>query len=75
MQTKRGVEAFFTGGVFFMALAGVLAANRQLGLGRLPGDLRFRGPRGTVLHLPIVTTILVSVFLTLVVAVALRLRG
>lgn len=58
-----------------MALAGVLVANRHLGLGRLPGDFRFRGPRGTVLHLPLATTILVSVFLTLVIAVALRLRG
>jgi hypothetical protein len=69
------VLPLLTGGVFFVALVGVLAASRPLGLGRLPGDIRFRGPRGTVMHLPIVTTLVVSVLLTIVVAIATRLVG
>ncbi len=37
----------------------------RFGLGRLPGDLRFRW-KGRIYYLPITTTVLVSLVLTLI---------
>lgn len=42
---------------------GLLVADR-LGLGRLPGDITFKGKNFSI-HVPIVTSIVVSVVLTL----------
>jgi len=49
---------FVAGGLLF------LYAGRLPGLGRLPGDLVLRGRLGTV-YLPITTSILVSILLTI----------
>ena len=50
-----------------LALGGLLllaAARLQLPLGRLPGDLVFRGKHTTV-YIPLLTMLIVSVLLTL----------
>jgi hypothetical protein len=47
-----------------LALVGVLfVVGQKLGLGKLPGDITYRGEKITF-HFPIVTSILVSVVLT-----------
>jgi hypothetical protein len=59
-----------------LALAGgiILGLNRlNLPLGRLPGDLSWRG-RGWSVSFPIATSILISVLLSLILWVVGRLR-
>jgi hypothetical protein len=50
------------GGVVVLGLLGPMLA--RLGLGRLPGDLRFQY-RHRPIYLPITTTVLISLALTL----------
>lgn len=50
-------------GVVFVLAGCLLLALQKVGLGRLPGDLTWRGKYGT-LHLPLATSLLVSVVLT-----------
>jgi hypothetical protein len=45
-------------------LGGLILLGDKLGLGRLPGDLSWRG-KNTVVHFPIVTSIVVSLVLTI----------
>jgi hypothetical protein len=50
-----------------LALAGLgvlLFAASKLGLGRLPGDFTWRG-KNTIVHFPLVSSILISLLLTL----------
>jgi DUF2905 family protein len=50
-----------------VALAGIgllLLVAHKLGLGRLPGDLTWRG-KNLVVHFPLMTSILISLVLTL----------
>lgn len=62
-----------------LIVVGILAAlvgiafviGGRLGLGRLPGDLSFRLGRGRV-YLPLATSLLVSVALTIILNVILR---
>lgn len=61
-----GVLLFLAGGVVF------LVGKFGLPLGRLPGDLRIEGPNG-VFYFPLATSILVSVVLTVLLNVLLRL--
>ncbi|HYL70237.1 MAG TPA: DUF2905 domain-containing protein [Candidatus Dormibacteraeota bacterium] len=58
-----------------LALAGaILVVGARLGLGRLPGDIAVS--RGNVsIAFPIVTCLVISVILTVVINVVLRLRG
>jgi len=58
-------------GLVVVLLGGVLALGGRLGLGHLPGDIVFRRGRVRV-YLPIATSILVSVVLTLVLNALLR---
>jgi hypothetical protein len=62
-------------GLFLVAAGGVvLGLNRlHLPLGRLPGDLNWRG-RGWSVSFPIATSILISVLLTVILWVVGRLR-
>lgn len=64
------------GGLVMAAVGGlvILAARAGLPLGRLPGDIRFQSGNVTV-FIPLVTMILVSVVLTILVNVFLRLLG
>jgi len=59
-----GIAAF---GVLLLVLT-----RLGLPLGRLPGDLRYEGER-TAVHFPLMTMIIVSIILTIVINVLLRL--
>jgi ribose/xylose/arabinose/galactoside ABC-type transport system permease subunit len=55
-----------------LALFGVvLLLGQKLGLGRLPGDLSWKGKHGTF-HFPLATSVLVSLILTLLLNLWLR---
>jgi hypothetical protein len=54
------------GGVIILVGAGMLLAGRfNLPLGRLPGDIVYRG-KNSVFYFPIVTCIVISVVLSLI---------
>ncbi len=60
-------------GVVVAVLGAFLLIGSRFGLGHLPGDIA--GPRGSVsFAFPIVTCLLMSVVLTIVINVILRLR-
>ena len=61
-----GIVLFLIGGGVY------LAAKLGIPLGRLPGDIRIEGENGSF-YFPITTSILVSVVLTLVLNVIVRL--
>jgi hypothetical protein len=61
-----GKALLVLGGVIFLAGALLLLADKfHLPLGRLPGDIVYRG-KNTVFYFPIVTCILISVVLSLI---------
>ena len=62
------------GGVILFLIGGgvYLAAKFGLPLGRLPGDIRIEGETGSF-YFPLTTSILVSVILTIVLNVIVRL--
>ena len=61
-----GIALFLIGGGIY------LAVKFGIPLGRLPGDIRIEGKNGGF-YLPITSSILVSVILTIVVNVIIRL--
>jgi hypothetical protein len=63
-------------GLIFLVIGGLiyLAAHFNLPLGRLPGDIRIQGRNMTCL-IPIATTILLSVILTLLLNLIIHLGG
>ncbi len=61
-----GIVLFLIGGGIY------LAEKFGLPLGRLPGDIRIEGENGSF-YFPIATSILISIVLTIVVNVILRL--
>jgi len=63
-----GIALFLIGGGVY------LAVKLGIPLGRLPGDIRIEGENGTF-YFPLASSILVSVVLTIVVNVVLRLIG
>jgi hypothetical protein len=65
-MTDLGKLLLILGAGIFVAGAVLLLAGRfNLPVGRLPGDIIYRG-KSTVFYFPIVTCILVSVVLTLI---------
>ena len=61
-----GKALLVLGGVIFLAGAVLLLAGKlHLPLGRLPGDIVYRG-KNSVFYFPIVTCILISVVLSLI---------
>lgn len=64
------------GGIILFLIGGgvYLAAKLGLPLGRLPGDIRIEGENGSF-YFPLTTSILVSVILTIVLNVIVRLLG
>lgn len=62
------------GGIILFLIGGgvYLAAKLGLPLGRLPGDIRVEGENGSF-YFPLTTSILVSVVLTIVLNVIVRL--
>lgn len=61
------------GGLVVIGLVVMLVGKSQLPLGRLPGDILYRG-KNTSFYFPITTSILLSVVLSLVLYVISRLR-
>jgi hypothetical protein len=59
-----GKTLMVIGGALLL-LGGLWMAGEKIGLGRLPGDLTFRGKNYTI-HLPLATSLLFSVALSLV---------
>jgi len=59
--------------IVFVGLLLILFGRTNLPLGRLPGDLVYRG-KNTTVYFPVITSILLSVILTLVLWVVGRLK-
>lgn len=65
-MTDLGKLLLVVGGVIFLVGAALLLAGRfNLPLGRLPGDIVYRG-KNSVFYFPIVTCIVISVVLSLI---------
>ena len=62
------------GGILLILIGGgvYLAAKFGIPLGRLPGDIRIEGKNGSF-YFPIVTSILLSIILTFILNVIIRL--
>jgi hypothetical protein len=58
-------KALIFAGIVFIAVGLIVFAAQRLGIGRLPGDIVIQR-NGFTLYLPITTSILVSLVLTLV---------
>lgn len=58
-------------GLALAAVGALLVLGERIGLGRLPGDLEWKR-KGVSIHLPIVTSLVVSVVLTLLLNLWLR---
>ena len=67
-------RALMVGGILLFLMGGGLYLSAKFGfpLGRLPGDIRIEGENGSF-YFPITSSILVSVVLTIVVNVVLRI--
>lgn len=65
-MTDLGKFLLVLGGVILVAGAVLLLAGRfNLPLGRLPGDITYRG-KNSVFYFPIVTCLLISIVLSLI---------
>ena len=64
---------FVGAGIVFLGLLLMLLGRANVPLGRLPGDIVYRG-KNTTVYFPLVTSILLSVLLTLVLWVVGRLK-
>jgi hypothetical protein len=60
--------------IVVLGLALMLAGRFNLPLGRLPGDITWRG-KNTVVYFPLTTSILVSIVLSLILYLISRFRG
>jgi len=69
-----GKILMFLGGLLLVAgLVIVLLGKANLPLGKLPGDIVYRG-KNTTIYFPLVTSILLSVVLTVVMYIIGRFR-
>lgn len=74
-MTDLGKLIALAGGLLVLfGLVLMLAGRVNLPLGRLPGDILYRG-KNTVFYFPIATSVVVSVLLSLVLYVIARLRN
>jgi hypothetical protein len=72
--TDLGKLLVFVGGsILIVGLVLVLLGRTNLPLGRLPGDIVYRG-KNTVFYFPLATSILLSVVLSILLYVIGRLR-
>jgi Protein of unknown function (DUF2905) len=72
--TDLGKLLVFVGGtIIIVGLALVLLGRTNLPLGRLPGDIVYRG-KNTVFYFPLATSILLSVVLSILLHVIGRLK-
>lgn len=73
MMESIGRYVMLGGIILFLVGGGIyLSAKLGLPLGRLPGDIRIEGENGAF-YFPVTTSILLSVVLTVVVNLILRL--
>ena len=73
-MTEFGKMLIVLGGVLVVAgLALVLLGRTNLPIGRLPGDILYRG-KNTTFYFPLATSILLSIVLSLVLYVIGRFR-
>ena len=73
-MTDLGKILIFMGAL--MAIVGVvlmLSGRMHLPIGRLPGDIVYRG-KNTTFYFPIVTSIVISILLSLILYVVSRFR-
>ena len=63
----------FGGVIFLLGLIVLLAGRLNLPLGRLPGDILYRG-KNTTFYFPLATSILVSVVLTVLLYIIGKFR-
>jgi heme/copper-type cytochrome/quinol oxidase subunit 2 len=61
------------GGIVVIGLALVLLGRTNLPLGRLPGDMAYRG-KNTIFYFPLATSIVISVVLSVLIYVIGKLR-
>ena len=59
--------------ILVVGLALILASRWNLPLGRLPGDVTWRG-KNTVVYFPIATSIIISIVLSLILYLISRFR-
>ena len=59
--------------ILLVGLALILASRWNLPLGRLPGDVTWRG-KNTVVYFPIATSIIISIVLSLILYLISRFR-
>ena len=64
---------FFGGLLLVVGIILVFAGKVNLPIGRLPGDIVYRG-KNTTFYFPLVTSILLSVILSLVLYIVNRMR-
>ena len=64
---------FFGGLLLVIGIVLVFAGKMNLPIGRLPGDIVYRG-KNTIFYFPLATSILLSVILSLVLYVVNRMR-
>jgi hypothetical protein len=71
---QPSVRVFIILGIVFLLIGGLLylLGKFNIPLGHLPGDIHIEGKRGSF-YFPLTTCILISVFLTLLVNLALRI--
>ena len=73
-MTDLGKLLVVVGGVLIaVGLVVMLAGKSNLPLGRLPGDIVYRG-KNTVFYFPLATSVVLSVVLTLVLYLVSRFR-
>jgi Protein of unknown function (DUF2905) len=74
MKMENLARFLVIGGIILILIGGgvYLAAKFGIPLGRLPGDIRIEGKNGSF-YFPIVTSILLSIILTFILNVIIRL--
>jgi Protein of unknown function (DUF2905) len=73
-MTDLGKLLVFLGGtIVIVGLALILFGRTNLPIGRLPGDIVYRG-KNTIFYFPLATSILLSVVLSILLYVIGRLR-
>ena len=70
-EMNLGKWLVFAGILLFMIGLAVMLGGK-IGLGRLPGDIRYKSD-GTTFYFPIVTSILLSILLSLIVWIISRM--
>lgn len=73
MSDLGRVLVFFGGLILVVGVILMVAGRLNLPIGRLPGDMVYRG-KNTTIYFPLMTSILLSVILSLVLYLVNRMR-